>query len=112
MERELIFSTARMMKKYIGFPEWLTLNVYIEEKQADLAGNRSGNDTKDAYARLLERLSCFSREFSIESRLYGGSSYYVDTTIEVEDPKTHEKTMVPTKEFHVGTGATDMRPRA
>lgn len=89
-----------------GMVDFKRIYRRFEEKQADLAGNRSGNDTKDAYARLLERLSCFSREFSIESRLYGGSSYYVDTTTEVEDPKTHEKTMVPTKEFHVGTGAT------
>lgn len=36
-------------------------------------GGRAGNDTRDAYARLLDRLSCFDREFSIERRLYGGS---------------------------------------
>lgn len=34
---------------------------------------RSGNDTKDAYARLLERLSAFGREFSIERKLFGES---------------------------------------
>ena len=34
---------------------------------------RANNDTKDAYARLIERLSCFSREYSIESKLYGSS---------------------------------------
>lgn len=34
---------------------------------------RGGNDTKDAYARLLERLAAFSRPFSIESRLFGQS---------------------------------------
>lgn len=34
---------------------------------------RSGNDTKDAYSRLLERLSAFGREFSIERRLFGES---------------------------------------
>ena len=32
---------------------------------------RGGNDTKDAYARLLERLSAFGRPFSIERRLFG-----------------------------------------
>jgi len=37
------------------------------------AKGRSGNDTKDAYARLLERLSAFSRPFSIEHRLFGTS---------------------------------------
>ena len=34
---------------------------------------KSGNDTADAYARLIERLSCFAREYSIERRLYGTS---------------------------------------
>ena len=34
---------------------------------------RAGNDTRDAYARLLERLSAFGREFSIERRLFGDS---------------------------------------
>lgn len=32
---------------------------------------RSGNDTKDAYSRLLERLSAFSRPYSIERQLFG-----------------------------------------
>jgi hypothetical protein len=31
---------------------------------------RAGNDTRDAYARLLDRLQAFSREFSIERRLF------------------------------------------
>ena len=35
------------------------------------AKGRSGNDTKDAYARLIERLSCFGRDFSIEHNLFG-----------------------------------------
>ena len=34
---------------------------------------RAGNDTRDAYARLLERLSCFGRDYSIECQLYGTS---------------------------------------
>ena len=32
---------------------------------------RPGNDTRDAYARLLDRLSAFGREYSIERRLFG-----------------------------------------
>lgn len=36
----------------------------------DANGRRAGNDTRDAYARLLERLSCFSRQFSIERKLF------------------------------------------
>ena len=34
---------------------------------------KMGNDTRDAFARLLERLSCFGREVSIERKLYGTS---------------------------------------
>ena len=34
---------------------------------------RAGNDTRDAYARLLDRLQAFNREFSIEHRLFGTS---------------------------------------
>jgi len=32
---------------------------------------KSGNDTKDAYARLLDRLQAFNREFSVERQLFG-----------------------------------------
>ena len=32
---------------------------------------KSGNDTKDAYARLLDRLEPFNREFSVERQLFG-----------------------------------------
>lgn len=32
---------------------------------------RAGNDTRDAYARLLDRLQCFSRPFSVETKLFG-----------------------------------------
>lgn len=35
------------------------------------AKGRAGNDTRDAYARLLDRLSAFGREYSIERRLFG-----------------------------------------
>lgn len=55
-------------------------NVYkkMEEKKVELenpnnARGRAGNDTRDAYARLLDRLSCFNREYSIERQLYGTS---------------------------------------
>lgn len=42
------------------------------EKRDELIGaGRAGNDTKDAYERILERLSCFSRPYSIEYKLYG-----------------------------------------
>ena len=34
---------------------------------------RIGNDTRDAYARLLDRLEAFEREYSIEHKLFGTS---------------------------------------
>lgn len=48
----------------------------MEKKKDDLDSpgkGRAGNDTRDAYARLLDRLNCFDRKYSIESRLYGTS---------------------------------------
>lgn len=45
----------------------------IELENPNSKTGRAGNDTRDAYARLLDRLSCFDREYSIERRLYGGS---------------------------------------
>ncbi len=42
------------------------------EDPSNLKG-KMGNDTRDAFARLLERLAVFSRPFSIESKLYGTS---------------------------------------
>lgn len=46
-----------------------------EEQLFKLTGQRSkgksGNDTKDAYARLLDRLQAFNREFSVERQLFG-----------------------------------------
>lgn len=48
---------------------------YMEQKKASLEdptnrSGRAGNDTRDAYARILERLSCFSRPYSIERSLF------------------------------------------
>ena len=34
-------------------------------------GGKMGNDTRDAFARLLDRLQCFNRDFSIEYKLFG-----------------------------------------
>ncbi len=45
----------------------------IEMEDPQNLKGRMGNDTRDAFARLLERLSVFSRPFSIESKLYGTS---------------------------------------
>lgn len=40
--------------------------------------NRAGSDTMDAYARLCERLSCFSRPYSIEYRLFSAEDNFED----------------------------------
>lgn len=45
--------------------EALVLKLTGEKK------GKSGNDTKDAYARLLDRLQAFNREFSVERQLFG-----------------------------------------
>ena len=39
---------------------------------------RAGNDTLDAYSRLLERLSCFARPYSIEYRLFSAENNFSD----------------------------------
>lgn len=45
----------------------------IESEAGKNLKAKAGNDTRDAYARLLDRLSCFNREYSVEHRLYGTS---------------------------------------
>ena len=48
------------------------MNYYkISMEDGTSKKGRGGNDTKDAYSRLLERLSAFSRPFSVERRLFG-----------------------------------------
>lgn len=44
----------------------------MESKNTEISSGkkRGGNDTLDAYSRLLERLSCFNRPYSIEYRLF------------------------------------------
>lgn len=44
---------------------------FLESKANN--GGRMGNDTRDAYARLLERMAAFKRQFSIEHTLFGTS---------------------------------------
>lgn len=46
--------------------------IAMEDPSNKLA--KGGNDTRDAFARILERLSCFNRDFSVETRLYGLST--------------------------------------
>ncbi|MCR5293505.1 MAG: serine-rich protein [Eubacterium sp.] len=56
------------------------VNIYkrFEQKKIEAEDPKNlkakmGNDTRDAFARLIERLSCFGREVSIERKLYGTS---------------------------------------
>lgn len=47
---------------------------------------RGGNDTKDAYSRLLERLSAFARPYSVECRLFGqADGMSIDDMIGADD---------------------------
>ena len=57
----------------------------MAQKRDLLAGEknrRAGNDTMDAYSRLLERLSCFGRQYSIEYRLFSAETDFDDPTAE------------------------------
>lgn len=50
------------------------MNKYKKEMEDGTSRKgRGGNDTKDAYSRLLERLSAFSRSYTIEAKLFGSS---------------------------------------
>ena len=52
----------------------------MEQLKNSLNGpnKRAGNDTLDAYSRLLERLSCFNRPYSIEYRLFSAENDFND----------------------------------
>ena len=49
-----------------------------KNKEFSGGGKRAGNDTLDAYSRLLERLSCFARAYSIEYRLFSQEDRFED----------------------------------
>ena len=51
-----------------------------------ISAQRAGNATKEGYERILERMSCFSRSYSIESQLYGGEDgLCIDELIGADD---------------------------
>lgn len=56
--------------------------IYKDMQQTSDAFNggqkKAGNDTLDAYSRLLERLSCFARPYSIEYRLFSAEDNFSD----------------------------------
>ena len=47
------------------------LSIKVELEDPNNKKGRAGNDTRDAYARLLDRLQAFSRPYSIETKLFG-----------------------------------------
>lgn len=58
---------------------------------------RIGNDTRDAYARLLDRLQCFDREFSVESQLFASAEgVSIDEIIGADDITVIESTGLET----------------
>lgn len=64
--------TTPELSKKVTFAKIYERMSYIKVKLEDPNNSkgRAGNDTRDAYARLLDRLQAFSREFSIERRLF------------------------------------------
>lgn len=61
------------LSRYVTFK---AANAKMQKHKADAEdpanpAGRIGNDTRDAYARLLDRLQAFNRPYSIESTLYG-----------------------------------------
>lgn len=45
----------------------------LDLEDATKGKGKAGNEMRDAYARLIDRMGSFSREFSLESRLFGRS---------------------------------------
>lgn len=50
----------------------------MDSLKSSAADARAGNDTKDAFARLCERLSCFARPYAIEYRLFSAENDFDD----------------------------------
>lgn len=63
--------TVPQMSSQVNFVK--IYNRMVAKQNEFTGAGKAGSDTKDAYARLVERLSCFSREYSIERLLYGSS---------------------------------------
>lgn len=76
------------LSKQVTFPKVYKRMEQIKARLEDPTNpkGRAGNDTRDAYARLLDRLQAFNREFSIERRLFGQESGMgVDDLIGADD---------------------------
>lgn len=61
------------LSKQVTFPKVYERMTQIKVRLEDPtnAKGKAGNDTRDAYARLLDRLQAFGREFSVERCLFG-----------------------------------------
>lgn len=68
-------SIVQELSSQVTFPKVYAKMEEIKAKLEDPTNpkGRAGNDTRDAYARLLDRLQCFSRPFTIETKLFGSS---------------------------------------
>ena len=87
-EKEDWKDTVSELSRQVTFTE---INERMIRKKVDLedptrSKGRAGNDQRDAYARLIDRLQAFSREFSVERRLFGTSDgLAVDELIGADD---------------------------
>lgn len=68
-ELELTKEQITEMSSYVCFEK--IYKKFSDKRDELVGGGKAGNDTKDAYERILERMSCFSRPYSIEYKLYG-----------------------------------------
>ena len=67
--------TVSELSRQVTFTKAYERMLYNKQMLEDPTNpkGKAGNDTRDAYARLLERLSAFEREYSIERRIFGNS---------------------------------------
>lgn len=69
--QELVSDLSRQVTFQAVYKKMESIKARLEDPTNPKG--RAGNDTRDAYARLLDRLQCFSRPFSIETKLFGTS---------------------------------------
>lgn len=69
--QELVTDLSRQVTFQAVYKKMESIKARLEDPTNPKG--RAGNDTRDAYARLLDRLQCFSRPFSIETKLFGTS---------------------------------------
>ena len=66
---------SRLVSELSGNVTFCDVYKEMEKNQKLALADRSmGNDTKDAYSKLLDRLKCFDRPNSVETKLFGQTS--------------------------------------